>query len=472
MEVSSYVHKKRYSIGGLQNTNFGKFLFELGRTSLDMELSAQGVGRASESVDGSYEYYLVPFSGETNAKKDDLDFTVTYANMLFNHPVGLRIRYINKSSDAPTGHIIFTRDGITYNTPHLTWGWATSGCNQIFGYSSINTDAFFQNSFSVFGGSQTDVQVSFEHNDNHKTGFRYRKIREDGENYTWKYDEGSEYEGDYHIDRHWKDRKTTNLIRGYSKIRYWRIGNLDVGTLFFLQYDTNYKTEINKITESEPTSMESEKEFIIETNPFLNYRTSKGYLDFGLLVEYSRTGLKNTQTRWNSVSGSDQVDVLWSTTPYYGWSPSWENFSKGNSWFFATGFEAYSSINIYKRLALQSRLMLLRKFTYTEKEYGNSEIPDGGDSYVFSATHWRNDSKNETWMTGSIGFSNGWGPIQAMVSLELPIAYQIKQKTKLRDSEELLFEHSQRDMWQVQEPMSIWFLFVYAFGSKSASHPL
>jgi hypothetical protein len=336
MRVSAYVYKMKSTIGGLYNTKFGKFLLELENTSLGMELTSEGVGRAYEDIDGTTEYFIVPFRGETNADKNNYGLKFIYANYLFENPFGLKFNYIKKSSDIPRGYIKFSREGEAYDLPHLTWGWATTGCNHIFGYSHINTDAFFQNNYSVFDGYQMDLQASYEYNGNYKTGIRYRRNREDGENYRWMYDEGSEYEGNYHIDQYWQDRKFGDLIRGYSKIRFWEIGNLDAGFLFFLQYASYATKAVNKITESDPASEEGEQEFIIETNPFFNYRFEGGYLDFGILLELSRTEMKNTRTRWNSVSRSDQKNVLWSTSPYMGWTTSWENFSKGSKWFFAT----------------------------------------------------------------------------------------------------------------------------------------
>jgi hypothetical protein len=469
MNVSSYAYKKRFSIGGLTTSQYGKFLLELGRTSTTMELEASGTGRAYETVGDQNVYYMVPFDGQTYSTRSDNDVKITYANRFLGHPVGFKVRYFRNSSDVPEGYIRFTRDGETYISPHLTWGWATVGCNQIFGYSHINTDAFYQDQYTVFRGHQWDLQSSFEINGNFKSGIRFRTAEEDGENYTWEVDPGNQYQGQYLVDEVWKDRKSSKLLRGYSKIRLFRFGQLEVGTLFFLQYDNNTKTQVNKLTDSDPTSKEVEREYIIETNPFINYRTGRGYLDFGLLLELARIGMENTQPRWNNVSQSQQSDVLWTTSPYQGWSPSWESFSKGSSWFFATGFEAYSSISVYKRLALLSRLTVLRKFTRVEKTYGASEIPAGGSSYEFRQTHLRNDSKNETWMTGSIGFSYGLGPFQTFLTLQLPLAYLLKQNTELSDNTEVLFEHSQRNMWQVQEPIASRIMVVYALGSGPSS---
>jgi|GEM_PF-1119083 len=470
MEVSGKAHKNRRSVGYLQNTNFGKFLVQLGWTSTEMKLTADGVGRATETVADVTSYPLVPFSGLTKASRDDFDLEVTYARHLFNMPVGAKVRYIRKSSGVPEGYINFVREGQEISTPHLTWGWATSGCNHIFGYSSINTDAFFQNSFSVLSGSQLDLQASFEHGPNHKSGIRYRTINEDGDNYRWRYDEGSEFHGDYYVDEQWKDRTNNNLIRGYDKVTFMRFGDLDLGMLFFLQRSGRTKSEVNRLVESESNSKESEREYIIETNPFANYVTKKGYFDFGLLIELSRTGMKNTRTRWNSVSRSDQTDVLWSTSPYVGWSPTWENFSSGRNWFFATGFEANSSVNVYKRLSIQTRLLVLRKYTWIQKIYGSSEIPSGGNSYEFFESHRRNDAKTETWMTGGFGFTYGWGPIQSIVSLELPLAYLISQSSKLEDASEVLFDHHKKSLWQVQQPVAVRLLLVMALGGHPG-HP-
>jgi hypothetical protein len=462
MEVSSYAYRTRYGLGGLLTENFGKFLFELGKTALNMELSAEGVARTYEYYGSQKEYILVPFDGETTAERDNLDFKVTYAHYFLGNPLGLKMHYTSFSSGVPSGHIRFARDGETYVTPHLTWGWATTGCNHIFGYSHINADAFFQNTYTVYGGRQWDLQASFELKGNYKSGIRYRNRVDNGDTYKWKYDEGSEYDGDYYVDEQWMDRKTSKLLRGYSKVRFYTVRGMDLGLLFFLQIDSATQARVNKLVESDPTSSENAGGFALEANPFFNYHYGRGYLDFGLLLEVSRTGMRNTRTRWNSVSGADEKDVLWSTSPYMGWSPYWEDFSKGSTWFFATGFEAYSSTGIYRRLSLQTKLTVLRKYTYTTKVYGESVIPDGGSSYEFVESHERNDYRNETWMTGSIGIMYGRGPVQALVDLQMPLAYLIKQSTKLGDNEKVLFEHAENSMWQVQEPVALRLMLVYA----------
>ncbi|MBL7095712.1 hypothetical protein ISS22_17310 [candidate division KSB1 bacterium] len=466
MEVAAYAYKKNYSIGGIYNTRFGKILAEIGNSALNMQLKAEGTGRASEDINGVTQYRLIPFKGETNAQQRNLNLKLIYANYIFDNPLGIKFSYVNKSSRRPTGHLSFTKEGESINTSHLTWGWATFGCSHIFGYSHINADAFFQNRYSVFNGNQMDIQLSYEFNGNYKTGIRYRRKREDGENYSWKYNDGSDYLGDYKNDEYWKDENTVDLIRGYSKVRFWRAGDLDAGVLFFVQHAKYAANEVNKLIESDPASEQNKSEFIIETNPFINYQFNGGYTDFGILMELSYTGMSNTSTRWNNASKSDQKDVLWSTSPYNGWSPSWENFSKGSELFFATGFESYSSISVYKRLSLLLQLTILRKFTHTTKFYGESQIPDGNNSFKFIQSHKRNNYKSETWMTASFGISYGLGPVQMFLTLQTPLAYLIKQKTNLSDTNQKLFEHEKMNTWQVQEPTTMKLLLVYSLGGN------
>jgi hypothetical protein len=44
----------------------------------------------------------------------------------------------------------------------------------------------------------------------------------------------------------------------------------------------------------------------------------------------------------------------------------------------------------------------------------------------------------------------------------MPLAYLVKQSTKLSDNEKVLFEHRENSMWQVQEPVALRLMFVYA----------
>jgi len=466
-KMSGYALSKQYSVGGLYTTGYGKFLGEIGISTLNMKLMAEGVARAEEEGE---VYPLVPFESETRGAQYNYEVKLLYATRFSNNPFGLKIDYKRKNSVQPEGYLNFTIDSARYNTNHLTWGWATQSCNHIFGYAHINTDAFFQNDYSVIDGNQLDIQASYEFNGNYKTGIRYRSINDKGDNYNWNYNEGSQYEGSYSHDPDWYAQYTERFVRAYSKVRFLEVGNLGAGILFFGQYGKNASFDVNRTSEGDPNSQEITHQYIIETNPFFNFKFDKGYIDFGLLLEGEYAPMKNIHNAWNEATGTEESDVLWDSSPYEGWSTSWESFSKGHDMFFATGGETYSSINIYKRFSMQAGLTLLKKFSTIRKIYGDSYVPEGGGAYEFNRTHIRRDRKNETWMTGNMGLTYGKGPVQFIGILQFPLAYLNKRKTRLEeDSNAVLFEHERRNVWQVQQPAMLRLLIVCAL-SKPEEH--
>jgi hypothetical protein len=63
-------------------------------------------------------------------------------------------------------------------------------------------------------------------------------------------------------------------------------------------------------------------------------------------------------------------------------------------------------------------------------------------------------------MTGAVGFAYGWGPIQLLATMHLPLAYLLEKNTELEASATLV-DLTQRNVWAVQEPVSFRFLFVF-----------
>ncbi len=463
--LKGYGNKKDIHFGGIYPTGNGKILGQIGITNTALRFDAEGVARAGEG--GSYT--MIPFRSLTETRRTNYDAKFIYATYLAGNPFGFKLRMIRKTSTDPNGYLSFMRENNSIYTEHLTWGWANFSCSHIFGYTGVNADAFYQNDYSVMDGYHLDLQASYEFNGNHKSGLRVRIDNQTGDDYHWVYQEGSEFVGAYVMDPDWVSKDNMMFVRAYSKVKYWTFGNLDAGILYFGQYGRHNKFGKNRHNNDISDSREKEREYIIETNPFFNLKFEKGYLDFGMLIEGSFTQMRNVTTRWNDASNSEEENVLWNTTPYNGWSPDWENFSKGRYLFFATGGEIYSSMTLYKRLSLQAGVTLLRKFSFVRKVYGSSEVSQARAKYTFNTTHKRNDFKNETWMTGSIGFSYGRGPLQAIVSLQLPLAYLNKRQTKLKDEEELQFIHKKRDVWAVQQPTAFNILLVCAL-SKPAEH--
>jgi hypothetical protein len=105
--------------------------------------------------------------------------------------------------------------------------------------------------------------------------------------------------------------------------------------------------------------------------------------------------------------------------------------------------------------------LLLRKYSFITKEYGSSEIPAGGSNYVFHSSHIRDDYKNETWMTGSIGLVYGLGPVQTIFTMQLPLAYLLEKNTELTQNGTKQVDLTQRNVWAVQEPVSFRLLLIF-----------
>ncbi|RPH36414.1 hypothetical protein EHM92_04550 [bacterium] len=456
MKVSSYAYNTRYSAGGIWGFgDLGKVYLELGTNRVDMELRADGIVRNNNTME------LIPVAARTDALRRYYDFQLVYANYLFGNPIGLRAQYQIKDTGKPQSSIRFTKNGVETVSDHLTWGWTTSPCAHIFETSSQNFDAWFLNDYTLYKGGQLDLQLSYEYGD-HKSGIRYRHQGEHGQNFFWRSSiadslPGADFLGAYITDPRYEDEISNDLIRAYSKIRFWKIGDADLGLLFFLQYADrdNNTVSTNKDLDSEPLRSDAESEYTIEVNPWMTYKFGKSYFDFGLLFEFSTTGMENTSPRWNGAIGATQNGVVRNSYAYTGgFSPSWESFSGGRDNFFSTGFEASTAVNINGRFFALASVLLLRKYSFIEKEYGSSDIPAGGREYGFTVSNTRNDYKNETWMTGSIGLMCGWGPFQILGTMQLPLAYLLEKNTELSDSRSTLVDLTQRNVWAVQEPIS------------------
>ncbi|MBN1397214.1 MAG: hypothetical protein JXA06_04195 [Bacteroidetes bacterium] len=467
MKTSGYAYNDRYSFGGIWDFNeYGRVYLELGTVRVNLELETEGIVRNDNTLE------LIPVIAHTNASRSYYDVQCIYANYLFGNPIGFKIQYQDKNTDAPDSQIKFNRRGTEVVSNHLLWGWTTTGCSHIFRNPneefSQNFDAWFLNDYTLYQGYQLDLQLSYEYG-SHKSGIRYRRNGESGRNYYWRSnltetEPGANFNGQYITDPRYEDEIANDMIRAYSKIRFWKIGDVDMGLLFFVQYADHETNTIstNRDSDSEPLSSDLENEVTIEINPWLNYKFGKSYFDFGILCEFSYTTMENVSPRWNNATGATQKDVVRNSSPYDGgFSPSWESYSQGNYFFFATGVEASMSINLTGRLSALGSLLLMRKYSFITKEYGRSEIAAGSSSYGFNVSHTRDDYKNETWMTGSIGIAYGFGPVQTIAVMQLPLAYLLEKNTELSDGKSKLVDLTQRNVWAVQEPVNFRLLLVF-----------
>jgi hypothetical protein len=102
------------------------------------------------------------------------------------------------------------------------------------------------------------------------------------------------------------------------------------------------------------------------------------------------------------------------------------------------------------------RLYISANIALAGKRDKHFRAPDG-----FQKSYARNDDKVETWMTGSIGFAYGWGPIQTIATMQLPLAWLLTKNIKLSNSNTTFLELMQKNVWAVQEPISFRFLLIF-----------
>ncbi len=223
-----------YTYGIWDFNSLGRIYVELGTNRIDMELRAEGIVRNNSTLE------LIPIAARTDANRRYYDVQLIYANRLFGNPIGFSLQYQTKNMETPDSEIRFSRNGQEVISNHLTWGWTTTPCAHIFQTSSQNFDAWFLNDYTLYQGGQLDLQLSYEQGD-HKSGVRYRRNRERGQNYYWQSSvadsvPGANFLGSYVTDSRYEDEIANDLFRAYSKIRFWKIGEADAGLLFFLQY--------------------------------------------------------------------------------------------------------------------------------------------------------------------------------------------------------------------------------------------
>jgi hypothetical protein len=129
-------------------------------------------------------------------------------------------------------------------------------------------------------------------------------------------------------DPDWMSKHAEYFIRAYSKARLSRQETWCRHPLFG-QYGRNRNFDVNRTSESEPNSQEIINTYIVETNPFFNFKFDKGYIDFGLLIEEEYSPMKNIHNAWNESTGSEEEGVLWNSSPYIGWTQPWNHSLKG-----------------------------------------------------------------------------------------------------------------------------------------------
>jgi hypothetical protein len=440
------------ALGFIGRTGSWSYMAEVSGSFNSMQLKAAGIARGYSEAAGARLYSLVPFSANTSNTQGTFTGTVALAMPLSGIPVGFKLEGEYIPPNTVAGGFSKTKDGVETANGHLTWGWATTGCSNIFGFEHRDDviDSFFLDSYDVVSGlrlnAQGSAQLPFA-----EPGLRLRYSDLSGNTYAW-----NDATVSYQTNEAVKLEKRQGMIRGYSAFDLIKEKALTIGVLGFLEYDANrsaYQPRDTMGATTMPTSWKDESDYVLEANPYLNaVLGERSYLDFGLLLEGAYQRFDTKYARWSSALGS-LVEAYQDSSPIHGWSQYWEGFSKNDQGFFATGFEAVYRLGITKEVSLTATTLSLLKLTGERKDYGSST----GDPGEYASKFVRSGYKRELWLTGSFGVNVLLGGVVSTIAVDLPLAYLLYQTTKLTDlaTSAVIFDHEKANVFQVQEPVKL-----------------
>ncbi len=419
-----------------------------------MSLQASGRARGySEDAGGNRTYSVAVFDAKTENSRLAVLAAGILAGTFAELPFGLKLEAKYFFPNTVNGYFNWTKDGVSHDSGRLTWGWATVGCGNVFGFEHREDiiDTFYLDTFDVTSGLQADLQGSLRHG-MFESAIRTRISRFLGDRYDW-----NAAQVKYVTDPNTQVSNEKNMIRAYSKMSFIREDPVNAGLLAFVEYDNNREAIIPRNAGSgfEPSSWFGKQGVFLECNPFLNLKIGKyGYLDIGVLAELGYEPSEYKVMRWSGVAGGN-VETYANSTPYEGWTQYWESYSNDHLFFFATGFEASHGLPVMREISLLTSVLSQFKLTWDRKSYGDGGV--SGASATYAEHYYRWNFKRELWMTGSFGVmyrpGDSWN---CTVLIQFPLAYLLYATTDLRDTGGTsLFNHEKSNLFQVQESFKI-----------------
>ena len=434
-------------------------LFSFGYDLDSLSASASGNLRAQDGEDVQF----IPFEYQAQHLIGNFDLQTILGFPLGGLPFGIKGHFGFQTTHSLENSFSAEVDGEDIESNRLLWGWSTTGCNKIFGYSHINGDAWFQNSYSIGPLYQLDFQLGLTLPDA-KIGGRFRYATSEATQYEWQADEDedilvSHFEGEYEAEK-WA--RTTRDIMGriYSNVTWKRTEQYALNTLFFLGYER--RLALNTLAENtdiEKNSRETSHHFILEANPNVNLFLGRGVvIDAALLLEYGRARFDNTHDYWISGVGGE-TEGYWNSAVYLGDEYWWESFSYADESFVDFGLDCSMMLPIFRRpphdLALTLIFFLNSKFTYLSKAFGVNEMK--GDDLRFSVDNYRDNFRREIWLNTVLGLAYRSEKIAARLDFFEPLIYSLFFRTFVTDPDrdDALYKNEVSRNLAVQEGFEI-----------------
>lgn len=387
---------------------------------------------------------LIPFSSNLSQQNSEFSLGLVASISIKNMPIGMIFNYKHHSENSPSGSLNFNKDGLETNLNRFNWGWSTiSGCNHIFG-TSTNIDAFWQDQYTNSKKSQLDFVVGTDIKEN-KLGFRFRKITEYGDNYSYSAPLNQYVKNDS------REKTSKTALRAYDVIKILNIGDAKLYLCGVLETDLIRKKYVKEGIEL----LDSYKEnaYALEFLPFIHFDLNGGgFLRIGSSASFF----------WNDYSYLDfwgEQEVYSPSWAHFGWERSWEKSSRGNSFSFINFSEANLEIPAFKKwnLLLSIDIWSHQVHRKTKRYYGKNV--KNQSIYEFHKTAERKNILKESWFGGTFGLLFGHR-LSIGMFIDLPVYYDKSISTEIRGDEGDFFRGKSDAQPAIRTPVGFWTMVI------------
>ncbi|MBM3284259.1 MAG: hypothetical protein FJY81_00120 [Candidatus Aminicenantes bacterium] len=384
-----------------------------------------------------------PFSSSLSQKNGEASVGLMASTIIKRIPIGIMFNYRRYEEGAPRGGLRYTLDGQETRLNRFNWGWSTvSSCNHIFGVKA-NIDAFWEDRYVDTMGSQFDVVVGADVNEN-KLAFRVRRLIEYGDSYSYK------SAADSYIRSPSRSKSGKTMLRASD---LFKITNIEGAKLFLCTVvEGDFLKQRYLVNGEELLDSYRENAFAAEFLPIIHFDLDRGgFLRIGTSASFFWKGYGHRQ-----VWGKQEVYAPgWA---HIGWEMAWERSSYGRSFSFINFTEADLELPIIDRwnVLLSLDVWSHQVFAWTNRYYGNNVSGDG--TYNFSKEAERNNYLRESWFGGTFGLMAG-KRLSVGVFLDLPVYYD-KYTTTAISGVAGSFEGKANAQPAIRKPVCLWALII------------
>jgi hypothetical protein len=442
-------------------------------TSFDLNYDVDGLrNRADGNMTNADNDTYIPFEYSLRHTLNDIYLNGMLGFKVREVPVGFRLRFGYENTLALKQELTYTKNGQKHSSERALWGWATVGCNHVFGPRSTEGDAWLQREYSQGPLYRLDFQTGITLPRIKFGGlFRYKFGHQD--QYQWVSDTinstgdpvlNNSFQGSYEKSN-WSKTTRDAMIQLYGNINWRRGERYALNTFVAVDYEgSTYGDALSENLDVVNDAKEKRRNVSVEFHPNINLRLGERfhYIDAALLLEYGYTRLNNTYERW--VGGGTQ-ETYWNTSDNGEDEDVWERYSYANENYFDVGADISAMFPLVNRetsmLGFGFILYFDTKFTYLTKYYGDNT--DNGTEITFTVNSERENFTREIWFNSALMLQYMRSPFHIRLEVTEPFLYSLMPRTTITDknTKEVTWDHEKEPLWLSQQGFSVGLFFGY-----------